>query len=85
MRSGETQSHYPQRVRIRVARGVPAAIGLAARRRNTSPSSWAREVLLRGLEADGVRLCDGLIENAQRPATVLDAIDPRGLERPKGI
>jgi hypothetical protein len=50
---------FPDRFRLRVPRGLPGAIELAALRHHTSPSEWARQVLLRGLEAEGVRLRDG--------------------------
>ena len=52
-------SYYPDKLRQRVPRGLPAALELAARQRNTSPAEWARQALLRGLAADGVRLSDG--------------------------
>ena len=50
--------HYPDKLRLRVPRGLPDALRLAARQRHTSPSEWARQVLLRGLEAQGVQLCE---------------------------
>jgi hypothetical protein len=57
----DTQSitRFPDRFCLRVPRGLPAAVELAAQRHHTSPSEWARQTLLRGLEADGVRLCKG--------------------------
>ena len=55
-------SYYPDKLRLRVPRGLPAALELAARQRNTSPAEWARQALLRGLAADGVRLNDGRAE-----------------------
>jgi hypothetical protein len=38
---------------------MPAAVAAAARRKHMSPSEWARQCILRSLEADGVRLLDG--------------------------
>jgi hypothetical protein len=47
---------YPDKMRLRVPQGLPEAVRVAARRNHTSPSEWARRALLRGLEAEGVRL-----------------------------
>jgi hypothetical protein len=56
---------FPDRMRLRAPRGLPAAIEIAARRHHTSPSEWARQTLLRGLEAEGLRLENGCV--AERP------------------
>ena len=48
--------HYPDKLRLRVPRGLPDALRLAARLRHTTASEWARQALLRGLEAEGVKL-----------------------------
>ena len=70
------QVHFPDKVRLRVPRGLPAALQEAARRQNTTPSEWARRTLLRGLEAEGLALLDGRIElRVQR-----DAADLGGLQ-----
>ena len=50
--------HYPDKLRLRVPRGLPDALRLAARQRHTTPAEWARQALLRGLEAQGVQLCE---------------------------
>ena len=50
--------HYPDKIRLRVPRGLPDALRLAARQRHTTPSEWARQTLLRGLAEEGVRLAD---------------------------
>jgi hypothetical protein len=50
--------HYPDKLRLRVPRGLPDALRLAARQRHTTPSEWARQALLRGLAAQGVPLGD---------------------------
>jgi hypothetical protein len=50
--------HFPDKLRLRVPRGLPAALKLAAIQRHTTPAEWARQALLRGLEAEGVRLSD---------------------------
>ena len=48
--------HFPDSLRLRVPRGLPAAVQQAAKQRHTTPAEWARQALLRCLEADGVRL-----------------------------
>ena len=48
--------HYPDKLRLRVPRGLPDALRLAAKQRHTTPSEWARQAILRGLEAQGVQL-----------------------------
>jgi hypothetical protein len=50
------QVHFPDSLRLRVPRGMPAAVQQAAKQRHTTPAEWARQALLRGLEADGVQL-----------------------------
>jgi hypothetical protein len=52
------QVHFPDSLRLRVPKGLPAAMQQAAKQRHTTPSEWARQALLRGLEADGVQLTD---------------------------
>ena len=54
--------HFPASLRLRVPQGLSEALQQAARRRHTTPAEWARQTLIRGLEADGVRLRDGQIE-----------------------
>ena len=48
--------HYPDKLRLRVPRGLPDALRLAAAQRHTTPAEWARQTLLRGLAAEGVSL-----------------------------
>jgi hypothetical protein len=57
--------HYPEKMRLRLPRGLPDALRLAARQRHTTPSEWARQALLRGLEAQGVQLCECTPSEAQ--------------------
>ena len=52
------QVHFPQNLRLRVPQGLPEALQIAARQRHTTPAEWARQALLRGLEAQGVQLCE---------------------------
>jgi hypothetical protein len=52
--------HYPEKMRLRLPRGMPEALALAAGQHHTTPSEWVRQALLRSLEADGVCLRDGL-------------------------
>jgi hypothetical protein len=47
---------FPDKLRLRVPRGLPEAVQAAARQRHTNPSEWARQAILRGLEAQGVQL-----------------------------
>ena len=50
------QVHFPASLRLRVPEGLPEALQQAARQRHTTPAEWARQALLRGLEAEGVCL-----------------------------
>jgi len=59
---------FPEALRLRVPRGLPAAVEAVARRHHTTAPEWVRQTLLRSLEADGVRLRDGQVEVAQQEA-----------------
>ena len=48
--------HFPDSLRLRVPRGLTAAVQAAAKQHHTTPAEWARQTLLRGLAADGVQL-----------------------------
>jgi hypothetical protein len=50
--------HFPDKFRLRVPRGLTAALRIAATQRHTTPAEWARQTLLRGLEAEGVLLSE---------------------------
>ena len=63
--ASDTPVRFPDRLRLRVPRGLPAAVDAVAERRHTSPSEWMRQALLRALEQEGVRLCDGCVETAK--------------------
>ena len=52
----QTNIHFPENLRLRVPHGLPAALKLVARQRHTTPAEWARQALLRALEAEGVML-----------------------------
>ena len=58
MQSASTVN-YPDKIRLRVPRGLPDALRLAAKQSHTTPAEWARQALLRGLEAQGVQLGEG--------------------------
>jgi hypothetical protein len=60
--TAESIIRFPQRLRLRVPQGLPEAVEAAARQRHTSPSEWARQAILRGLEAEGLELIDGRIK-----------------------
>jgi len=56
---------FPDKLRLRTPKGLPRAIEIAAAARHTQPSEWARQALLRCLEADGLTLLpDGQIDAA---------------------
>jgi plasmid stability protein len=57
--------NFPDNLRLRVPHGLPAALKLVAKHRHTTAAEWARQVLLRALEAEGVRLSDGLPQFAR--------------------
>jgi hypothetical protein len=52
-------TRYPEELRLRLPRGMPEALSLAAGQHHTTPTEWARQALLRGLRAEGVSLRDG--------------------------
>ena len=56
---------FPEALRLRVPRGMPAAVEAAARKHHTSSPEWVRQLLLRGLAAEGLRLRDGRVEEAE--------------------
>jgi hypothetical protein len=47
---------FPDKMRLRTPKGLPRAIEIAAAARHQTTSEWARQALLRGLEADGITL-----------------------------
>jgi hypothetical protein len=55
-------NRFPVRMCLRAPPGLQEAIEVAAAARHTTPSEWARQTLLSGLLADGVRLRDGHVE-----------------------
>ena len=52
------QIHFPTSLHLRVPHGLPKAVRQAAKQRHQTPAEWLRQTLLRGLEAEGVRLSD---------------------------
>jgi hypothetical protein len=61
---------FPEALRLRVPRGLPAAVKAAASRHHTTAPEWVRQVLLRHLETEGLRLsAEGHVEMpaARRP------------------
>jgi len=59
--------HYPEKMRLRLPRGMPQALALAAGQHHTTPSEWVRQALLRSLQGDGVCLCDGTCSRQTEP------------------
>jgi 4-aminobutyrate aminotransferase-like enzyme len=58
----DTITRFPERLCLRTPRGLMAAVELAAERRHTSPSEWARQAIPRALMQDGIQLCGGHAE-----------------------
>ena len=67
MQNADASIRFPERLRLRAPRGLSAALDLAAGRHHQTPAEWARQTLLRGLEAEGVRLSDGDVEMQSGP------------------
>ena len=53
---------FPEDFRFRAPRGLREAIARAAELDNTTQAEWARQALLRCLEARGVRLSRGTVQ-----------------------
>jgi hypothetical protein len=62
-----TASHaiakFPTLVKFRAPVGFQEALSAAARRNHTSASEWARQVLLREMRREGLRLRNGSVED----------------------
>ena len=74
---------FPEALRLRCPRGLPAAVEAVARKHHTSGPEWVRQTLLRAVEAEGVCLRrDGQIEirDAARAAM---SLAPNGTEHVK--
>jgi hypothetical protein len=67
MQTEATARRYPETIRVRAPLGLHAAIQVAAAKRHTSSAELVRQVLLRHLEEQGVRL-DGRIAAARSEA-----------------
>ena len=50
--------HFPDKLRLRVPRGLSVAIKRAAWQRRTTAAEWTRQALLHALEAQGIALPD---------------------------
>jgi hypothetical protein len=61
------QIRFPDRLRLRVPRGLAAAIKAAAEQRHTTPAELARQALLCGLASDGVKLSCEPLATTPRP------------------
>ena len=59
-------TRYPEEFRLRLPRGMPDALALAAGQHHTTPTEWARQALLRSLQAEGVSLRDGTAAISER-------------------
>ena len=68
---------YPEALRLRLPAGMPEALLLAAGRYHTTPNEWARQALLRSLQAEGVCIREGTAAISERR----DAVAPGGLHR----
>jgi hypothetical protein len=68
-------TRYPEELRLRLPRGMPEALSLAAGQHLTTPTEWARQALLRSLQAEGVSIRDGRAAlDEQRDAAALGAL-----------
>jgi hypothetical protein len=65
--TADTPNRFPDRLRLRVPRGLAAAVEIAAGRHHQTPAEFARQALLRALEQNGLRLLDGRVETTERP------------------
>jgi hypothetical protein len=52
----QTAARYPGTLRLRTPGGMSKAIEHVARRHHQSASEWTRQLILRGLESEGVPL-----------------------------
>lgn len=66
--SPHTAGKYPTLVKFRAPDGFQQALSAAARRHHTSASEWARQVLLREMRREGLRLRNGRVEDLKREA-----------------
>ncbi len=55
------RGRFPEDLRVKAPRGAGNAIEIAASKCNTTKSEWIRQALLKGLEADGITLCRGMV------------------------
>ena len=57
---------FPERMRVRTPKGLPAAIEAAARQHHTAPAEYVRQSLLRAIAADGIHLTpDGDVQREE--------------------
>jgi hypothetical protein len=58
------QVHLPDKMRVRVPKGLPAAVQAAASREFTTPSDFVRRAIVQAVKTAGVELrADGRIES----------------------
>ena len=56
--------HLPAKMRVRVPRGLPAAVQAAASREFTTPSDFVRRAIVEAVRTAGIELsADGKVEN----------------------
>jgi hypothetical protein len=61
------EARFPAMVKFRAPAGLFAALEIAARQRHTNVSEMIRQLLLRELERDGMRVgTDGRVDHAHR-------------------
>lgn len=56
---------FPEDFRVKAPLGLNEAVRVAARRQHMTRAEYARRVLLRSIEADGIKLRRGQIEVAE--------------------
>jgi hypothetical protein len=55
--------HLPEKMRVRVPRGLPALVQAAASRECTTPSDFIRRAIVQAVRTAGIELCaDGCVE-----------------------
>lgn len=57
--AAEPDVNFSENFRLRAPRGFARALRLVAKQHHTLPSEYARQILLRAMAADGVRIQDG--------------------------
>jgi hypothetical protein len=71
-------TRYPKELRLRVPGGMPDALERAADQHHQTPAEWARQALLRSLQAEGISLGDGKAAVGEQRETAVPGSLHRG-------